>query len=312
VSRPWRGVFTIPCTPFTDSGELDLASLREEIAFCLAAGAHGIVAPVNASEYWTLSDDERRVVAETVVRTVDGRIPVVIGVTAGSVSTAVSFARHAEQSGADAVIALPPSGPAVSMAMIERYFGALSEAISIPIFIQNHDAPYGLRMPPEMVARLVHELPGVDWVKEETMPPGHAISVEIALAGPKLKGVMGGVAGRYLFDEYRRGACGTMPACEVTDVHVQVWEALEGGNERLARDLFRGLLPLLNFESLMPGVYKAVLKRRGIIASDYLRSHAGNPLDASDRLELDAILADMGDLFRLAPPAAAADIRVGA
>ena len=68
---------------------------------------------------------------------------------------------------------------------------------------------------------------------------------------------MGGVAGRYLIDEYRRGACGTMPACEATDVHVQVWEALEAGDERRARDLFNRLLPLLNFEARMPGVYKA-------------------------------------------------------
>jgi hypothetical protein len=45
-----------------------------------------------------------------------------------------------------------------------------------------------------------------------------------------------------------------------------------------------------------------VLKRRGIITSDYLRSHAGNPLDASDHQELSAIFDDMRDLFRLAPP----------
>ena len=127
-------------------------------------------------------------------------------------------------------------------------------------------------------------------------------AAELAACNGKLRGVMGGVAGRYLLDEYRRGACGTMPACEMTDVHVQVWEALEAGDERRARDLFNRLLPLLNFEGLMPGVYKAVLKRRGVIASDYLRHYGGNPLDAADRRELDAILDDMGDLFRVAAP----------
>lgn len=34
-----------------------------------------------------------------------------------------------------------------------------------------------------------------------------------------LKGIMGGKAGRQLLDEHRRGACGTMPACEAADVH---------------------------------------------------------------------------------------------
>lgn len=302
MSQPWRGVFTIPCTPFTEDGVLDLESLRREIQFCLEAGAHGVVAPVNASEFWTLSDEERKTVAQAIVQTVEGRVPTVIGVTGAAAPIAVDFARHAEQIGADAVIALPPHARTASPAAIFDYFRALSEAISIPIFVQNHDAPAGTRMSPEFVARLVRELEHVDWIKEETFPAGHAIQAEIALCGPKLKGVMGGVAGRYLFDEYRRGVCGTMPACEVTDIHVQVWKALDSGHEREARDLHRRLLPLLNYEALLPGVYKSVLKRRGIIASDYLRSEAGNPLDALDQEELSAIFADIRDLFRLAPP----------
>jgi len=298
----WRGVFTIPPTPFTDDGALDLESLARLAEFCVEAGAHGIVGPVNASEAWTLSDAERLLVAEALVTTVDHRLPVVIGISAGSAETSLLFLHHAIAIGADAVIALPPTGPAASPFAIRDYYRRLSDATTIPIVIQNHDAPYGTRMAPESVASLVRELPHVDWVKEETIPPGHAISVEIAQAGPKLGGVMGGIAGRYLFDEVRRGAVGTMPACEVTDVHVQVWNALDAGDERTARRLFERLLPLLNYEGRYPGVYKAVLKRRGVIASDYLRHYAGNPLDADDRAELDRILADLGDLLTLAPP----------
>jgi dihydrodipicolinate synthase/N-acetylneuraminate lyase len=302
MSTAWRGIFTIPCTPFTDTGGLDLDSLRREVTFCVEAGAHGVVAPVNASEFWTLSDDERRTVAEVIVKTVDGRIPTVIGVAGGSAQVAVGFARHAVAIGADAVIAMPPYVRVAPPSYIYDYYRALSEAIAIPIFIQNHDAPAGTRLSPEAVARLVRELEHVEYVKEETMPPTHAISKEIELCGPRLKGVMGGIAGRYLMDEYRRGACGTMPACEMTDVHAQVWNALDGGDLKKGRELFNRLLPILNFESLIPGVYKAILKRRGIITSDYLRSHGANPLDASDHLELSAIFADMADLFLLAPP----------
>ncbi len=302
MSQSWRGVFTIPCTPFTETGALDLDSLRREIVFCLEAGAHGIVAPVNASEFWTLSDEERKMVAQVIVQEVAGRVPTVIGVTGAAAPIAVALARHAEHIGADAVIALPPHARTASQAVIFDYFRALSEAISIPIFVQNHDAPAGTRMAPEFVAQLVRELEHVDWIKEETFPAGHAIQAEIALSGPKLKGVMGGVAGRYLLDEYRRGSCGIMPACEATDIHVHIWEVLDGGDEQEARRLHCRLLPLLNYEALLPGVYKAVLKRRGIIACDYLRSEAGNPLDTLDHLELSAIFEEMRDLFRLASP----------
>ena len=302
MSKTWRGVFTIPCTPFTETGQLDIDSLQQEIQFCLEAGAHGIVAPVNASEFWTLSDEERKTVAQVIVKAVNGHVPTVIGVTGAAAPIAVDFARHAQEIGASAVIALPPHVRTTSIEAIYAYFSALSKSITIPIFVQNHDAPAGTRMSAAFVARLVRELEHVDWIKEETFPAGHAIQEEIALSGPKLKGVMGGVAGRYLFDEYRRGACGTMPACEATDVHVRIWNALDSGDERLARNLYYRLLPLLNFEALLPGVYKAILKRRGIIASDYLRSEAGNPLDERDHEELSALFADMQDLFLLAPP----------
>lgn len=297
----WRGVFTIPCTPFTDGGDLDLESLASEVDFCVAAGAHGIVAPVNASEAWTLTDSERLLVVETLVQRVAGRVPVVAGVSAGSTQTSLMYARHAVEQGADALIAIPPLSFGGALEPIYAYYQALSDAAGIPIFIQNHDAPLGTRLPASFVARLVREIPSVDWVKEETLPPGWAMTVEVEESGPKLGGIMGGIAGRYLFDEYRRGACGTMPACEVTDVHVQVWNALDAGDEATARALFERLLPLLNFEGRAGGVYKAVLKRRGVIASDYTRQFAGNPLDRYDRIELDCILDRLQDLFTVAP-----------
>ena len=62
-----RGLFAIPPTPFTTDGALDEPSLRRTLAFCLEAGTHGIVTPVNASEFSTLSTEERHVVARATV-----------------------------------------------------------------------------------------------------------------------------------------------------------------------------------------------------------------------------------------------------
>src|SRR5438045_9797664 len=87
------------------------------------------------------------------------------------------------------------------------------------------------------------------------------------LAGDSLKGMMGGMAGRYLLDEYARGACGTMPACEVTDAHVAVWNALERGDQAESRRLFREILPLLNIEAMYPFVvYQGALYGRRVTA----------------------------------------------
>ena len=94
--RQWRGIFTIPQTPFDDDGELDLDGLRRTVDFSVACGAHCIVHPVMASEFFTLSDAERLTMIPIVVRQVAGRCPVVIGVAGVCTQSAVTFARAAQ------------------------------------------------------------------------------------------------------------------------------------------------------------------------------------------------------------------------
>lgn len=298
----FRGVFSIPVTPFRPNGDIDEAALQRCVEFCIEAGAHGLVAPVNASEFIALSDDERCRVAEVVVETAAHRLPVVVGVSGASARHASLFARHARQIGADAVIAMPPYVRKASSDEIVEYFQTVAGTAELPVFIQNYQAPIGTPMSAAFMARLVQEIDGVEYVKEETLPAGHVISEVLELGGRRLRGVMGGMAGRFLPDEYRRGACGTMPACEVTDVHVALWNALEAGEEERARSIYHRLLPLLNMEWLYgAAVYKEVLRRRGVITNAKLRGPGLHTLDAFDHRELDAILADVSQLFATAP-----------
>jgi len=112
------------------------------------------------------------------------------------------------------------------------------------------------------------------------------------------------MAGRFLLDEHRRGACGTMPACEMTDVHVALWNALEAGDEPAARAIYNRLLPLLNIEWLYgAAVYKEVLRRRDVLPNAVLRGPGLHALDAFDHRELDMILAGLSELFTVARPA---------
>ncbi|HEX4216300.1 MAG TPA: dihydrodipicolinate synthase family protein [Candidatus Dormibacteraeota bacterium] len=295
-----RGVYAIPPTPFTAEGALDLDGLGRVVRFCLEAGVPGLVAPVNASEFPFLSDDERRRVVEVVVAEAAGRARVVAGVSGTSTEHALLFARHAREVGADAVIAMPPYVRTAGRDEIRTYFEAVAREARLPVFIQNHLPPQGTVLSPALVAGLVNGIDGVSYVKEETWPPGQHMTETMRLCGPRLRGIMGGIAGRYLIDEHRRGSCGTMPACEVADVHVQVWDRLEAGDADGARRLFNALLPLLNLEAIHGvALYKHVLHRRGLIDSPVVRQPGLWALDDLDRREVDAVLAELSTLFRV-------------
>ncbi|HEY3058885.1 MAG TPA: dihydrodipicolinate synthase family protein [Chloroflexota bacterium] len=295
----FRGVFAIPPTPFDDAGNVDEASLRSCVEFCVRASSHGIVAPVNASESIALTDAERLHVAEVLVEQAAGRLPVVVGVSGISTAASVLYTAHAAQLGADAVIAMPPyvrHAPADEI--FDFYVEVARAADGLPVWIQDYVGPVGTPMAASLLTRLLREIPGVDFLKEETAFAPQVMTRVRGLAGDALKGVMGGMAGRFLLEEYRRGACGTMPACEVADAHVQVWDALERGDSDTARRLHTQLLPLLNYEAMYSfTIYKEVLLRRGVIRSAKTRVPGAGQLDAENHRELDALLRDLEPLL---------------
>lgn len=295
-----RGVFAIPPTPFTSTGTLDLEGLRSTVQFCVKAGVHGIVTPVNASEFAMLTDAERELVVETAVDAAAGRVPVVVGVTGASVEQAVAFARHARTSGVHSVIAMPPFVLKAGPEQIVAYYRAVAAASRLPVWVQNHMPPVGTAMPASLLVRLVTEIDGVVAVKEESYPPGQLMTAVRDLCGTPLQGLMGGMAGRHLIDEYRRGSTGTMPACEIADLHVDLWRHLEDKDWAAARTLYRAMLPLLTLESLYGvRIYKEVLRRRGIIADATARESGIPALDEFDHQELDEVLDELKPLFRL-------------
>jgi 4-hydroxy-tetrahydrodipicolinate synthase len=220
-----------------------------------------------------------------------GRVPVVIGVTASCAPLAVEFSRHAEKAGADFLMAMPPFVQRATDAEIRTYYTRIHDSTNLPIIIQNYAGPGGTPMQAAFLAQLLSDLERVQYVKEETEFSGMMITAVQEAAGGNLKGVMGGKAGRHLLEEHRRGVCGTMPACEVSDLHAKLWDELETGRSAEAQETYQNLLPLLLFEtSYGVAVYKEVLRRRGIIESAYHRQSGGRVLDAGASEELTRIL----------------------
>src|SRR5262249_7368135 len=289
MTQSWRGIFVIVVTPFTEAYELDEASLRKEIRFCIEAGADGLVGPANASEFPLLSDDERRRWLDIVVTEAGQQVPVVAATTSGHTQPAVALSCYAQKVGADGVMAMPPHIAHFDATGCFEYYKALSASVDIPICVQNYIGPVGTPMSPDLLARMCRELPHVEYIKEETLPEPRQLGNTIAIAGNACKGVFGGQGGIYLLDEYRRGAAGNMPACQATDVQAAMWKKLETGDEAGARKLFNQILPLINYERLYGvAVYKEVLYRRGIFATTISR-YPGAVLDDQDRAELDII-----------------------
>lgn len=296
-----NGVFPVLATPFRSDGSADEGDLRAIVRYAVEAGADGVVFPGVASEFDTMTDDERMRLAEIVAdelasRELKGRAALVIGASSGTAERSVALARHAGRIGAACVMVMAPKALA-DAGTLEAFYRTLGAEGGLPIMLQNAPAPIGAGLPVETVVALARAVPEIAFVKEETLPCGQRITQILDQAPPTLRGVFGGAGGRYITDELARGAVGTMPACELTEIHVALVRAFRGGDAQVARGLFNRMLPLLNFQAVFRmAMTKEVLRRRGIIHSAAKRA-AGPSLDAGDLAELETMLAEVADLL---------------
>lgn len=295
--KSFRGIFAIMQTPFDANDQIDWEDLEREVNYCVRAGAQGLVWPQLAGEFYLLSEEERLRGAEIVTRVAAGRSVVVIGVQAPSKGIAVKFARHAEEKGADAVIALPPFIGHVPLETAADYYRALAGAVKLPIFIQNSGEPWGPSLPTSWVIQLAKENPQLAYIKEEVSPVAHRIG-EYARSGV-MTGIFSGNAGRDLLNELAHGSSGTMPACEFIDIDVEVYNLASAGKTEEARALYLKLLPLINLEETYGGALsKTVLVRRGVFKTAKQRGISGKALDDVELGELDAWWKQLAPHFK--------------
>ncbi len=304
---PIHGVCPVLATPFRSDGAPDVVALGRVVDFTIAAGADAVVYPGVASEVEQLTDVERDRLLNVVIVAVRGRVPIVVGASATDAESTLRHLKKARPHDAVAAMVMAPARLAGDVSRLVEHYQRLGEAAAVPIMLQNAPPPVGGGFDAAAVAQVVARVPAVCYVKEEAMPCGQRITALLARqeisAAPHFAGVLGGAGARYVLDELARGAVGTMPACELTDVHVRMVRAWRAGNSALARELYNRTLPLLNFQAVFRwAATKEVLKRRGVMDDTAVRA-PGPRLDAQDQLELDTMLADIDDLLAAFPRA---------
>jgi len=282
----YRGVFPVAPTTFDDAGELDLASQKRCIDFMIDAGSQGICILANFSEQFVLGDDERELLARTIVEHVAGRVPVIVTTTHFSSQITIARSRRAQALGAAMVMVMPPYHGAtirVPEGAIVEFFQRLSDAISIPIMIQ--DAPVsGTVLSASLLARMAREIEQVSYFKIETAGAASKLRELIRLGGDAIEGPWDGEEGITLMPDLEAGATGAMTGAGYPDGMRLIVDAFAAGRRDEAFDHYQRWLPLINVENRQCGLLaaKALMKEGGVIACDAPR-HPFPPMSATVR-----------------------------
>jgi 4-hydroxy-tetrahydrodipicolinate synthase len=275
-----RGALTALVTPFRSDGSVDEAALQRIVRWQLEQGIDGLVPCGTTGEGATLTDEERRRVIEVVVRTVEGRVPVVAGCGSNDTRRTVRAAAEAAEAGADALLVVTPYYNKPNHSGMLAHYRSVTEAAGAPVVVYNVPGRTGQNLGAGLTLELA-ALPGVIGVKEASgdldqiasilqgRPAGFAVlSGDDALALPSV--VLGA-----------DGVISVVSNEAPAEMAALVGAALSGDLGR-ARELHFRLLELMraNFHESNPVPVKTAMAMLGLCEED-LRLPLGPATEAT-------------------------------
>jgi 4-hydroxy-tetrahydrodipicolinate synthase len=288
------GIFNILATPFMADFQLDLPSLRRLVEFQLDKGAYGLTILGVLGEAAKMSVNERRQVMDTVIETVAGRVPIVVGAGHPDTATCIALSKAAFAAGAAGVMIAPPRMEKPTDDKVIALYSEIASQIDQPIVVQDFPPVNDIIMSPDMLATLAERIPNARHLKLEDPPLMEKIGA-IRARTDKFE-IFGGLGGMFLLEELRRGAVGTMTGFAFTEILVAVFQAFQAGRHAEAERIFDYYLPLIRYENqpiVNLTIRKELLYRRGAIAHPTPR-YPFTPIDAGTHDEITWILQRVG------------------
>jgi 4-hydroxy-tetrahydrodipicolinate synthase len=162
-----RGSITALITPMRD-GAVDEKAFASFVEWQIAQGTHGLVPVGTTGESPTVSHEEHRRVVEICVEVTNKRVPIVAGAGSNSTAEAVSLAKFAESTGADAVLSVVPYYNKPNQEGLFQHFSAVAKAVGIPVILYSVPGRTVVDLTVDTIARLHEAHSNIIGVKDAT------------------------------------------------------------------------------------------------------------------------------------------------
>lgn len=289
-----RGIFNILATPFTSDYEVDVKSLKHLVKFQLERGVHGLTILGVLGEAAKLSITERELVMNTVMDTVNGRVPVIVGTSHADLATCIELSQVAFSAGASGVMIAPPRIENPTDEQVLNIYKEIAAKIDQALVVQDFPPVNGVYMSPKFLAKLADTIPNARHLKLEDPPLMQKITA-IQNLTDKFN-IFGGLGGMFLLEELKRGAGGTMTGFAFSEILIAIYDAYQAGDLSKAEEIFDHYLPLIRYENqpvINLTVRKLLLQKRGAMAHETPREPFA-PIDDVTKVELDWLLKRVG------------------
>lgn len=163
----WQGVYPALLTPFTPNDTIDYPLFQKNLDAQLAAGVDGIIICGSLGEASTLSSTEKLELLAYCVKSINGKVPVILNIAEQATKEAIAMAKQAEEIGADGLMLLPPLRYKADDEEALTFFKSVAKATTLSIMIYNNPVDYGVKVSIEMFEELA-QFANIQAVKEST------------------------------------------------------------------------------------------------------------------------------------------------
>lgn len=168
---------------FDGKGEPDLPMIEKLTDWYMNAGVHGFFVLGSQGQGAACRIDQRKAIAETVVRRVKGRVPVIVQIGAVDPYTSIELGEHAKNTGADAIAIVGPYYYSDRNEWeLMAHYKMVDAAVGLPILLYNNPEYSGYPCPPAFMAKLKEEIPNVFGAKLANGNVGQAMNYLRALS----------------------------------------------------------------------------------------------------------------------------------
>ncbi len=282
------GVYPAVTTKFNSNDEVDYDACMKGVQAQLDAGVHGIILGGTLGEASTLTAQEKKILLETTVKYVDGKVPVVLNIAEQTTKDAINVAHTAKASGASGLMLLPPMRYASDDRETVTYFKAIAAATDLPIMIYNNPVDYKVEVTMDMFEQL-KECQTIKAVKETTRKISNVTKMKTRF-GDRFK-IMCGLD-TLGCEALMMGADGWVAGlvCAFPKETVAIYELVKQNRNAEAIEIYRWFLPLLELDINTKLVQNIKLAETAIgLGNEYVREPR-LPLYGTERDNVQAII----------------------
>lgn len=267
----WQGVYPALLTPFKENDEIDYPLFQKNLDAQLAAGVDGIIICGSLGEASTLSSAEKLELLAYCVKSINGRVPVILNIAEQVTKDAVAMAQQAEELGADGLMLLPPLRYKADDEETLTFFKSVAAATSLSIMIYNNPVDYGIKVSVEMFEEL-EQFENIQAVKESTRDVSNVTRM-INRFGDRFKILCG--VDPLAFECLALGAHGWVAG--LVDAFpaetVAIYRLVKNNRYAEALEIYRWFLPLLELDihAKLVQYIKLAAQATGI-GSEYVRA----------------------------------------